>query len=254
MGSNVVTRSLKGTAIQQIWPGYAGARSRTVNDGVTTNTSPTVQSATAAFDSNDVGRTVAGTGIPATTISSIPATTIAVGSNGAALPQGTINVASTTGFATSGTITVVTSTGTQTVAYTGTTGTTFTGCTGGTGTMSTGGVVTTTTQAVMSANATATATGVTLTLSKSLPVNPPGASSPGAATYYGFTIRETTGSAGATVVLRDGSATGDILEEITLVGGQSADDWYGPQGIRLQTGMIYASVLNGAVEGSVRVS
>lgn len=69
------------------------------------------------------------------------ATTIAVGSNGAALPQATINVASTTGFPTSGTIYVTTGAGVQTVTYTGVTATTFTGCSGGTGTMSTGGFV-----------------------------------------------------------------------------------------------------------------
>jgi hypothetical protein len=69
-------------------------------------------------------------------------TTIAVGSNGAALPQATINVASTAGFATSGSIFVNTSNGYQLVTYTNTTGTSFTGCSGGTGTMSTGGGVT----------------------------------------------------------------------------------------------------------------
>lgn len=69
-------------------------------------------------------------------------TTIAAGSNGASLPQGTINVASTSGFPTSGTIFVVTSLGTQTVTYTGTNATQFTGCLGGTGVMSTGGSVT----------------------------------------------------------------------------------------------------------------
>jgi hypothetical protein len=44
-----------------------------------------------------------------------------------------------------------------------------------------------------------------------------------------------------------------VLEEITLVGGQSADDWYGPQGMRVQTGMIYVTT-TGAIEGSVRVT
>lgn len=70
------------------------------------------------------------------------ATTIASGSNGAALPQTTINVASTTGFPTSGTIYVYTTGGTQTVTYTGTNTTQFTGCSGGVGTMVTGNNVT----------------------------------------------------------------------------------------------------------------
>lgn len=65
--------------------------------------------------------------------------TIAAGSNGAALPQATINVASTAAVAATGnTILVETSTGLQLVTFTGSTGTTYTGCTGGTGTMSTG--------------------------------------------------------------------------------------------------------------------
>lgn len=70
-----------------------------------------------------------------------PATTIAAGSNGAALPQGTINVADTSNFPTAGTLSVTTGAGVQQVIYTGVTGTTFTGCQGGTGTMSTGGAV-----------------------------------------------------------------------------------------------------------------
>lgn len=80
-------------------------------------------------------------------------TTIAAGSNGAALPQATISVASTSGFPGSGTIQVTTSNGPQTVTYTGTTGTTFTGCSGGTGTMSTAGAVSGTTMTLSDPNA-----------------------------------------------------------------------------------------------------
>ena len=69
-------------------------------------------------------------------------TTIAAGSNGAALPQATINVVSTTNFPTSGTITIYNNANAaQTITYTGKTATTFTGCSGGTGTLATGGVV-----------------------------------------------------------------------------------------------------------------
>lgn len=68
-------------------------------------------------------------------------TTIAAGSNGAALPQATISVAATTIFASAGSLTITTSAGSETVTYTGKTSTTFTGCAGGTGTMSTGGAV-----------------------------------------------------------------------------------------------------------------
>jgi hypothetical protein len=65
-------------------------------------------------------------------------TTIAAGSDGAALPQSTINVASTTGFAASGTAIIASTLGLQVVAYTGVSGgTQLTGCTGGTGTLKT---------------------------------------------------------------------------------------------------------------------
>ena len=51
---------------------------RTVTDGVTTNTSAAVTSATAAWTYNDIGRPVTGTGIPAsTTIASVESATSA---------------------------------------------------------------------------------------------------------------------------------------------------------------------------------
>jgi len=55
-----------------------GANTRTVADGVTTLSSTTLTSATAAFVASDVGKTVAGTGIPTgTTIASVTnATTV----------------------------------------------------------------------------------------------------------------------------------------------------------------------------------
>lgn len=51
---------------------------RTVSDGVTTNGSPSITSATAAFIANDVGKPISGTGIPAgTTIASVQSATAA---------------------------------------------------------------------------------------------------------------------------------------------------------------------------------
>jgi hypothetical protein len=64
-------------------------------------------------------------------------TTIAAGSNGAALPQSTINVASTAGFPQSGRILIRISGADQLITYTGITASSFTGCTGGTGSMAT---------------------------------------------------------------------------------------------------------------------
>jgi hypothetical protein len=132
-------------------------------DGQSTSGSTTFFSATAGFASTDATKTIVGTNIPsAATIASVPTTTIAAGSNAAALPQATINVAATTGFATAGKFTVTISGSPVTVTYTGVTGTSFTGCTGGTGTLATAQAVGG--QAVLSAAATATGTGINFTI------------------------------------------------------------------------------------------
>lgn len=70
--------------------------------------------------------------------------------------------------------------------------------------------------------------------------------------YCGFTIRETSGSAAAVVRVFDGtSATGTVLEEVSLAQGESRSECY-PGGIRATIG-IYVDVVSGAVAGSVRV-
>jgi hypothetical protein len=91
-------------------------------------------------------------------------TTIAAGSNGAALPQGTINVASTAAFASAGYLVITGPPGANidtVISYTGKTATTFTGCNSayrgvgvgtGTGTLATG-------QTVAQGNVEQTATG-----------------------------------------------------------------------------------------------
>lgn len=69
-------------------------------------------------------------------------TTVAAGSNGAALPQGTINVASTSGFASAGFLIINIGGTDRVVRYTGTSGgNQFTGGTLGVGTMTTGDAV-----------------------------------------------------------------------------------------------------------------
>lgn len=91
---------------------------------------------------------------PHTSLQAIPAvssfgsygaqTSIAAGSNGAALPQSTINVTSfaTFNWPSSGHLLVnVPVTGWQLIAYAALTSTTFTGCTGGTGNLATGNSV-----------------------------------------------------------------------------------------------------------------
>jgi hypothetical protein len=66
-----------------------------------------------------------------------PGTTIAAGSDGAALPQATINVASTTNLAASGQVAIQVGGAPTIVTYTGKTSNTLTGCTGGSGTLHT---------------------------------------------------------------------------------------------------------------------
>ena len=147
---------------------FSAAKNAT--NGKTTNASTTLTFAAAAgmnlATPGDLGRIITGAGIPAgTTITAIPATTIAAASNGLTLPRATITVASTASWSTStGQLFVTTSSGVQTVTFTGKTATTFTGCTLGAGTMSTGGAVSSGTEATLSKQATATASNVSITI------------------------------------------------------------------------------------------
>lgn len=70
--------------------------------------------------------------------------------------------------------------------------------------------------------------------------------------YYGFSIRETSGSASAVVRVYDNAsaASGTILEEVSLAAAESAREYYA-NGIRAVNGL-YLDVVSGAVAGSVR--
>jgi hypothetical protein len=70
--------------------------------------------------------------------------------------------------------------------------------------------------------------------------------------YRGFAIRETTGSAPASVVVYDGTtATGLIIDEIVLTAAKSLSINYGhPKIARIG---IYISVVSGSVAGSISV-
>lgn len=59
--------------------GRSVAKYRTVADGATTNANPTVTSATAAFNADDVGKPISGTGIPAATYIGIVNSATSVG-------------------------------------------------------------------------------------------------------------------------------------------------------------------------------
>lgn len=88
-------------------------------------------------------------------------TTIASGSNAAALPQSTIDVAAVSAlFPTVGQFIVIINGTAVTINYTGTTSTTFTGCSGGTGTLVTGQAVQLANQQARAKFANQVATGV----------------------------------------------------------------------------------------------
>ena len=75
----------------------------------------------------------------------------------------------------------------------------------------------------------------------------------GPCTYRGLTLRETSGSAAAAVVVYDSlTATGTILDAVGLAAGGSASPFYTP-GIQVKIG-VYVSVVSGAVAGGVRTS
>ncbi len=74
-----------------------------------------------------------------------------------------------------------------------------------------------------------------------------------AGTYRGFTLRETSGTAGAVVRIYDNAsaASGTLLDEIALNPSESAREWY-ESGIAAVNG-VYVKIVSGAVAGSVRL-
>lgn len=73
------------------------------------------------------------------------------------------------------------------------------------------------------------------------------------ATLRGFTIRETSGVAVALVRIWDGtSATGTILDEVSLAANESAREDYGDPAPTARIG-IFLQVVAGAVAGSARL-
>lgn len=70
---------------------------------------------------------------------------------------------------------------------------------------------------------------------------------------YGYSIYETSGAASAQLNIYNGvDNTGLLVCPILLAKSQSAEDWFGPQGIELDVGL-FTSVISGAVNGSLFV-
>jgi len=72
--------------------------------------------------------------------------------------------------------------------------------------------------------------------------------------YFGFSLRE-TGAGAISINIREGSATGPIIDAIRLSANESAREWYGPQGLVCNSNVLYYEVVGGgtAPVGSVRV-
>lgn len=68
--------------------------------------------------------------------------------------------------------------------------------------------------------------------------------------YHGFTVRETAGAA-ATVTIREGSSSGDILDTVGLAANESSSDLY-PIGSGVRCDGDLVVVVTGTVVGSLR--
>lgn len=70
--------------------------------------------------------------------------------------------------------------------------------------------------------------------------------------YCGFSLRETTGSAPATVRIYNQTPGGTEYEAINLLANESRSEFYGVNPIGVETGVLYIAA-TGAVAGSIRV-
>jgi hypothetical protein len=74
----------------------------------------------------------------------------------------------------------------------------------------------------------------------------------GGAMYRGFSIRETAGAAAVVRIYDGASASGTLLDTVSLVASESARELYGSCGIWATAG-IFVDVVSGSVEGSIRI-
>lgn len=75
----------------------------------------------------------------------------------------------------------------------------------------------------------------------------------GSGEYSGFSFRETGGVGAAVIRVREGGATGEILDSIHIPSGSSKSEHYGTQGVSVRDG-IYVEIVSGTVEGCVRAA
>lgn len=67
----------------------------------------------------------------------------------------------------------------------------------------------------------------------------------------GWAFRETSGSAGAVVRIRDGGVSGRLLVSIHLDTSEWAGDFYAGEGLVLYNDALYIEVTSGSVEGAI---
>lgn len=66
----------------------------------------------------------------------------------------------------------------------------------------------------------------------------------------GWSVRETSGAAGAVVEIRDGSAAGELVGASSLPAGTSDTVWAGDRGVGVQGGL-FVVLVSGAVSGAL---
>ena len=99
---------------------------------------------------------------------------------------------------------------------------------------------------------TAAVSAFTLSGSSQIVASPPSPANGAIRRYYGLSIRETTGSAGAVVrVWGNTAASGLLLDTIALAAGESTREDYPGRGLAAPLG-IYLEVVSGTIEGTVR--
>lgn len=77
---------------------------------------------------------------------------------------------------------------------------------------------------------------------------------PGRIRLFGYSVKESTGAATAELDIYNGADTTGLLAiPIPLAAGQAAEDWFGPQGLHLDVGIL-GHVASGSVTGSLFVS
>lgn len=96
--------------------------------------------------------------------------------------------------------------------------------------------------------------GATPVLPVSIPLGQSGVVVNGAALLYGWSLRESTGAAGAQLDIIDGGdATGQLVATITLTAGESTSDYLAGIGILCRRG-VYVHAVSGSVAGAVWIT